>query len=168
MFAARTIFDEKTFNRLHENFRTNGLRIQTSQGAVLYFLTHAAEKMRKHALALTVLVSTDRFHPVPAEYINQATYSSTYPTSSDQEMQVWAIKTLGKIFKDGYDYRKAVIILSGFVSAETTSKRMFDDKQFKRQHSLMKAVDEKSKIRQSLAHCLRLRWRVAQWRKVFD
>lgn len=113
--------------------------------AVLYFLTRAAEKMRKHNLAapaVTVLVSTDRFHPVPAEYINQATYSSTYPTDSNQEMQEWAVKTLEKIFKDGYDYRKAGVILSGLVPAESTSKRMFDDEQFKRQHNLMKAVDE--------------------------
>ena len=101
--------------------------------------------MRKHELAahaVTVLVSTDRFHPVPAEYANSATYSSTYPTDSNQEMQEWAIKTLEKIFKDGYDYRKAGIILSGLVPAASTTKRMFDDERFKRQHNIMKAVDE--------------------------
>lgn len=113
--------------------------------AVLYFLTRAAEKMRKHDLAahaVTVLVSTDRFRPVPAEYANSATYSSTYPTDSNQEMQEWATKTLEQIFKDGYDYRKAGIILSGLVPAEKTTKRLFDDEKFKRQHNLMKAVDE--------------------------
>lgn len=113
--------------------------------AVLYFLTRAAEKMRHHNLAahaVTVLVSTDRFRPVPAEYANQATYSSTYPTDSNQEIQEWAIKTLEKIFKEGYDYRKAGIILSGLVPAEATTKRLFDDEKFKRQHNLMKAVDE--------------------------
>jgi DNA polymerase V len=113
--------------------------------AVLYFLTRAAEKMRKHNLAahaVTVLVSTDRFHPVPSEYANSATYSSVYPTDSNQELQEWALKTLEKIFKEGYDYRKAGVILSGLVPAESTTKRMFDDERFKRQHDLMKVVDE--------------------------
>ena len=113
--------------------------------AVLYFLTRAAEKMRNHNLAanaVTVLVSTDRFRPVPSEYANSATYSSTYPTDSNQEMQEWAVKTLERIFKDGYEYRKAGIILSGLVPAEKTTKRLFDDERFKRQHNLMKAVDE--------------------------
>lgn len=113
--------------------------------AVLYFLTRAAEKLRKHELAanaITVLVSTDRFRPVPAEYATSATYSSTYPTDNNQEMQEWAIKTLEKIFKEGYEYRKAGIILSGLVPAEKMSKRMFDDERFERQHKLMKAIDE--------------------------
>lgn len=113
--------------------------------AVLYFLTRAAEKLRKHELAanaVTVLVSTDRFRPVPAEYSTSATYSSTYPTDNNQEMQEWAIKTLEKIFKEGYEYRKAGIILSGLVPAEKMSKRLFDDEKFEQRHKLMKAVDE--------------------------
>lgn len=113
--------------------------------AVLYFLTRAAEKLRKHELAanaVTVLVSTDRFRPVPAEYSTSATYSSTYPTDNNQEMQEWAIKTLERIFKEGYEYRKAGIILSGLVPAEKMSKRLFDDESFERRHKLMKAVDE--------------------------
>ena len=113
--------------------------------AIFYFLTRAAEKMRKHNLAahaVTVLISTDRFRPVPAEYSNSATYSSTCPTDSNQELQRWAIQTLETIFKSDYEYRKAGIILSGLVPAENTTKRMFDDETFKRQHDLMKAVDE--------------------------
>lgn len=113
--------------------------------AVLYFLTRAAEKMRKHNLAahaVTVLVATDRFRPVPAEYANSSTYSSTCPTDANQELQEWTIKTLERVFRDGYDYRKAGIILSGLVPAENTSKRIFDDEKFQRQHNLMKAVDE--------------------------
>jgi len=81
---------------------------------------------------VTVLVSTDRFRPVPAEYSTSETYSSTYPTDNNQEMQEWAIKTLEKIFKEGYEYRKAGIVLSGLVRAEKLSKRMFDDEKFER------------------------------------
>ncbi len=113
--------------------------------AVLYFLTRACEKMRKNNLAanaITVFISTDRFRPVPEPYSNSATYSSTYPTDSNQEIQEWTTKTLERIFKQGFEYRKAGIILSGLVPNENLTKRMFDDEKFERQHKLMKAIDE--------------------------
>jgi DNA polymerase V len=113
--------------------------------AVLYFLTRACEKMRKNNLAahaVTVFISTDRFRPTPEPYSNSATYSSTYPTDSNQEIQEWTIKTLERIFKQDFEYRKAGIILSGLVPSENLTKRMFDDEHFMRQHKLMKAIDE--------------------------
>jgi len=116
--------------------------------AVLYFLTRACEKMRKHELAaqaITVFISTDRFRPIPAPYSNTATYSANYPTDSNQEIQEWTIKTLEKIYKPYYEYRKAGIILSGLVPSENLTKRMFDDERFQQQHKLMKAVDEINK-----------------------
>jgi DNA polymerase V len=113
--------------------------------AVLYFLTRACEKMRKNNLAahaVTVFIGTDRFRPTPEPYSNSATYSSTYPTDGNQEIQEWAIRTLEKIYKKGFQYRKAGIILSGLVPHENLTKRMFDDAKFERQHKLIKAVDE--------------------------
>jgi len=113
--------------------------------AVLYFLTRVCEKMRKNNLAthaITVFIGTDRFRPMPEPYSNSATYSSTYPTDSNQEIQEWTIKTLERIFKQGFEYRKAGIILSGLVPNENLTKRMFDDEKFQQQHKLMKAIDE--------------------------
>ena len=113
--------------------------------AVLYFLTRACEKMRKHDLAanaVTVFIGTDRFRPVPEPYSNSATYSSAYPTDDNQEIQEWVIGTLERIYREGFDYRKAGIILSGLVPKDHLTKRMFDDERFQRQHKLMKAIDE--------------------------
>ncbi|HEY8562531.1 MAG TPA: Y-family DNA polymerase [Pyrinomonadaceae bacterium] len=118
---------------------------QDLKEAVFYYLTRACEKMRKHRLAadaVTVLISTDRFRPVPAEYAPSATYASNYPTDSNQELQQWALKTLEEIFKPHYEYKRAGIILSGLVSNEKLTKRMFDDERFEKQHKLMKAIDE--------------------------
>jgi DNA polymerase V len=112
--------------------------------AVLYFLTRACEKMRKSSLAanaVTVFIGTDRFRPIPFEYVNSATYGSAYATDSNQEIQEWTIKTLEKIFREGIEYRKAGIILSGLVPSENLTTRMFDDAKFERQHKLMKAID---------------------------
>jgi DNA polymerase V len=113
--------------------------------AVLYFLTRACEKMRKNNLAthaVTIFIGTDRFRPMPEHYSGSATYSSTYPTDSNQEIQEWTSRTLERIYKKGFEYRKAGIILSGLVPSENLTKRMFDDDRFQQQHKLMKAVDE--------------------------
>ena len=112
--------------------------------AVLYFLTRACEKMRKHDLAAnaaTVFLSTDRFRPVPAPYSPSATYGAAYPTDSNQELQEWTLSTLERIYNQDYEYRKAGIILSGLVPSEQLTKRLFDDQRFCKQHDLMKAVD---------------------------
>ena len=113
--------------------------------ALLYFLTRASEKLRKHDLAasaVTVLLATDRFRPVPAPYARSATYTAACPTDSNQELQMWATKTLEKIFKPHYEYRKTGVILSGLVAAEKLTRRLFDDAAFQKQHQLMKALDE--------------------------
>ncbi len=87
-------------------------------------------------------IGTDRFRPIPFEYVNSATYGSAYATDSNQEIQEWTIKTLERIYKPYYEYRKAGIILSGLVPSERLIKRMFDDENFRQKHDLMKAVDE--------------------------
>jgi DNA polymerase V len=113
--------------------------------AVLYYLTRGCEKMRRNNLAahaVTVFIGTDRFRPIPEPYSNSATYTSTYRADSNQEIQEWTIKTLEKIYKKGFEYRKAGIILSGLVPNENLTKRMFDDEQFQQRHKLMKAIDE--------------------------
>ncbi len=58
-----------------------------------------------------------------------------------KSIQEWTIKTLEKIFREGIEYRKAGIILSGLVPSENLTTRMFDDAKFERQHKLMKAID---------------------------
>jgi DNA polymerase V len=113
--------------------------------AVLYFLTRAGEKLRKHELAagaLTVFIGTDRFRPVPEPYAESGTYSSAYPTDVNQELQEWAMKILEKIYRKGFEYRKAGIVLSGLVAREKLAVRMFDDERFVQRHKLIKAIDE--------------------------
>jgi DNA polymerase V len=133
-----TITCSRNFGRTVTNYRD-------VKEAMLYYLTRACEKMRHHHLAaqaVTFFISTDRFRPVPEPYSNSATYGSTYPSNSNQEIQEWAIRTLERIYKTSFDYQKAGIILSGLVPAEKLTKRMFDEERFQRQHNLMKAIDE--------------------------
>ena len=113
--------------------------------AILYFLTTACERMRKSGLvakAVTVSIGTDRFHPVPFEYLNAETYKSAYPSDVNLELQEWTLKALRKVFREGIEYKRAGVILTGLVNAERLTKRLFDDAEFERQHRLTRAIDE--------------------------
>lgn len=52
------------------------------------------------------------------------------------------VKTLGKIFREGIEYKRAGVVLTGLAGAEKLTKRMFDDAEFQRWHNLTKAIDE--------------------------
>lgn len=116
--------------------------------AVLCFLSRAAEKLRKHNLAanaVTVFIGTDKFKPQPEYYSESQTYCSIYPSDIDYELQKWAIFCLDEIFRKNFSYRKAGVILSGLVSADDLTGRIFDEKKWERFRFAMKAVDEVNK-----------------------
>ncbi len=113
--------------------------------AVAVYLSKAAERLRHHKLAansVTVFISTSRFVSDVEYYSNTATHSSAYASDINQELQEWAFKCLGSIYKTGYSYRKAGIILGGLVPAEPLTTRMFDDERWERYRRVMSAVDE--------------------------
>lgn len=113
--------------------------------AVSFFLHRAAEKMRRHKLAansVTVFISTARFHPDPASYANSATYNSAFFTDAMLELQEWAFASLRKIYREGFCYQKAGVILGGLAPADQLTARMFDENKWERFRRVQQAVDE--------------------------
>lgn len=113
--------------------------------AVAVFLSRTTEKLRRNNLAansITVFIGTDRFNAQPEHYSNSATYSSAFPTDVDQELQNWAFGCLEKIYRKGFCYRKAGVMLGGLVPSDKLTERMYDDEGWERFRRTMKAVDE--------------------------
>lgn len=118
---------------------------RTVREAVAVFTSRVAEKLRKHNLAadsITTILATHRFNASPEYYSNAATYSSAYPTDVDQELQAWAFGCLDKIYKQGFEYHKAGVMLGGLVPSAHLTARMYDDERWKRFRRAMRAVDE--------------------------
>lgn len=118
---------------------------ETVREAVAFFLTRAAEKLRRHRLAanaVTVFIGTDRFNPKPDHHSASETYCSIYPSDANFELRKWAFACLDKIFREGFHYRKAGVILSGLVPADELTERIFDEKKWERFRAVMKSVDE--------------------------
>ncbi len=85
--------------------------------AVISYVSVAAEKLRKQnveAENLSVFVTTGPFDK-QAQYSNQQTIVLPKPTSSTPELIDAALRGLKVIYRTGYRYRKAGILLAGIV-----------------------------------------------------
>jgi DNA polymerase V len=112
--------------------------------AVVVYLSRAAERLRRGKLAarvVTVFINTNRFSTEP-QYGNSVTYELAYSTDSTKELLEWVLKGLKSIYRPGYRYKKAGVMLNGLVPAEQLSRRFFGDVDFERSHRVMKAVDD--------------------------
>jgi DNA polymerase V len=111
--------------------------------AVAFYITRAAEKLRRGKLAasvITTFIQTDRFSEAP-QYYNAGTHTLAYPTDSTQELLASAMDALERIFKEGFKYRKAGVILNGLTPADQLTLRMFDNTH-ERFRQVMVAVDQ--------------------------
>jgi DNA polymerase V len=112
--------------------------------AVAVYMTKAAERLRRSGLAagvVTVFINTSRFSADP-QYSNSATFELAYSTDSTEELLGWALKGLEQIYRSGYRYKKAGVMLNKLAPAEHLSMRLFGDERFERSRRVMKVVDE--------------------------
>lgn len=82
-----------------------------------------------------------RFSPEP-QYSDSVTTEMAYPTDSTGELLGWALRGLEGVFREGYRYKKAGVMLSGLVAADGLTKRLFGNADYERARRVMKAVDE--------------------------
>lgn len=102
--------------------------IEDLQDALAHFVSNAALKLRQqNSLAgmLQVIVMTDRFREDQPQYHPCISVPLITPTASTTELQKWALCGLSQIFKEGYQYKKAGVILSGIVPAAFHQGDMF-------------------------------------------
>lgn len=112
--------------------------------AVAAYTARAAGRLRRSKLAagvVTVFISTNRFGADP-QYSNSATFELAYSTDSTGELLGWALRGLEKIFREGYRYKKAGVMLNRLVLADRQSRRLFGDGDYEHSRRVLKAVDE--------------------------
>ena len=111
--------------------------------AVAVHTSRVAERLRRAQLAasvVTVFISTDRFSPEP-QYINTITHELACATDTTDELSQWALKGLEEIYKPGFRYKKAGVMLNHLVPQDQISVRLYDDETFERSRRLAKAID---------------------------
>jgi DNA polymerase V len=86
-----------------------------------------------------VFVSTNRFSTDP-QYSNSITVELA--NSTVMELLDWTRKGLEQIYRPGYRYKKAGVMLNHLTPGDELSSRLFGNARFERSRRLMKAVDE--------------------------
>lgn len=119
-------------------------RFEYLSEALDYYLIRASEKMRKQKLAanaVTVFLGTNRFAKTP-QYSNSLTIKLANATNSTRELRDWTRKALKQIYKPGYFYKNAGVILQGLQPETAETIRLYDQKNYEKEKRLMTALDK--------------------------
>lgn len=126
--------------------RTFGCTVETLSAlkeAVADFTTSAAEKLRRHGLAASVVsvwASTNPFTLDEPHYSNSATVEMAYPTYSTHELLRVSLSICERLYSPR-KFKKAGVMLAGLVSASPLTGRMFDAEAGLKLARISEAVD---------------------------
>ena len=96
--------------------------------AVSLYMSRAAEKLRRqnsYAGEVHVFINTSRFNEPKKNYANSIRIPLPTQTASTIVLTKAAAWGLRKIYRRGYEYQKAGVMLSGLVNAETRQADLF-------------------------------------------
>jgi DNA polymerase V len=113
--------------------------------AIATYTSSAAAKLRRRGLAaglLTVFLSTNRFKPEKPQYHNAIRLSLPVVTNDTAELLSYALRGIERLFREGYRYKKAGVLLTALVPAQQVQTHLFDRKNRERSARLMQALDQ--------------------------
>lgn len=135
-----------------------GQRVHSLKGlqeAVATYIHRAAEKLRKQRSlcgALRIGIQTS-FHGDGPKYVNAATFIPPYPTDDVRQLTKHAFRALEGIYREGYAYSKAEVLLMDLRKRGEFSQDLFAPSQPERSDALMAVMD---KVNRRWGHeCLR-------------
>lgn len=111
--------------------------------AVSVYTSRVAEKLRRERLAATVLtvcLTTNEFKEGP-QYSNALTLNLSVVTDTTSDLIKSALHGIRAIYRDGYLYKKAGVMLTGLVPVSQTQTDLFDDRDRRKSKRLMSALD---------------------------
>ncbi|MEI9600592.1 translesion error-prone DNA polymerase V subunit UmuC [Moellerella wisconsensis] len=126
------------------SFGKKVLEIETMRKAVCDYAERAAEKLREEKQRCRIIglfIQTSR-HASGEDYTNSISIKLEYPSSDTRDIINAAMRGLDTIWRDGYRYYKAGVILSDFTDSDITQFDIFSTrKPFKNSDKLMKTID---------------------------
>ena len=126
--------------------RSFGKRVEDLQElreAIAGYSLNASEKIRSESLvakAITVFVRTSPFQRNFGYYSNSKTVDFPIATNNSIETVKVAMVILDSIFKNGYRYQKAGVMLTGLSNADG-KKNLFSSEKDEKINSLMRSID---------------------------
>lgn len=124
-------------------FESNYTELSQLEERVSTFAVSCAEKLRKqHSCCNTMMVftHTNGHRKDLPQYSRNIVVKLPYPTNSNIELSKFAVGAIRKIFKKGYHYKKAGVIVMDFTPESITQLKIFENSDA-RHVPLMKAID---------------------------
>jgi DNA polymerase V len=119
--------------------------LEPIQEAVATYATRCACKLRKqHSCAggLMVFVHTNGFKPEEPQYEQNFTCKLPVETNSTMEIIRYSLAALGAIYKPGYRYKKAGVIVYDIVPEGQIQYSLFDNVDRGKESSIMQTLDK--------------------------
>lgn len=111
---------------------------------VVTFSVSCAEKLRRQQSccnAIMVFVHTNYFKKEQPQYAKNIIVNIPFPTNSSIEIAEYAIKGLEKIYKEGFSYKKAGVIVLDFTPENEYQTTLFENSNPKHKQ-VMQAMDK--------------------------
>lgn len=111
---------------------------------VASYVARAAEKLRKQASlagALMVFIRTNPFNPKEPQYQRSMTIPLPEATADTRVMVNWALKVLRRMYRPGFAYQKAGVMLSELRPKAMAQASLFVDPETDRGQRLMATLD---------------------------
>jgi DNA polymerase V len=112
--------------------------------AVSNFAGKCAQKLRKEKSAsgvVTVFIHTNSFNTIHLQYGGSRSIRLPVATNVGSEIIHYALAGLKSIFKEGYEYKKAGVIVTGIVPCNAVQQNLFDTADRAKQETLMEVLD---------------------------
>lgn len=115
------------------------------QESIANHVTNAAEKLRAQKLickSITIFIQTNPFKANSQQYFNSATVELMSGTSVTPKLIRHAYRGLDRIFRNGYEYKKAGVILNNLVKKDFIQTDFFGNYDYLNQDEFMKIIDQ--------------------------
>jgi DNA polymerase V len=110
--------------------------------AVVHFVHQAAEKLRKHKQAARVMTVFARTSPFKEDfYADSGTVEFELPTNDTMELVRMASRLTERIYREGQEFKKAGVILTGLLPQGQVQGNLFEQPQNERSQKLMEVMD---------------------------
>lgn len=118
--------------------------IEELKEAVAAYITKAAVKLRNQnsaAKILTVYMLTNPFSEQDEQYSNSIVIKLPTATNNSAELIHYGMVGVEKIYREGYKYKKAGVMLDGLVPADQVQATLFDFSNNDKNQRLMQTLD---------------------------
>ena len=137
-FNKKSICTSRTFGNMVES-------LSDLESSITMYATRCAEKLRRQNSCATiaiVYVKTNIFRNDLPYYFNSKIINFSVPTSDTGEIISCILKELRKIYKVGFKYKKAGVILSGIVPNNCVQQDLFDTINRNKKNKIMISIDK--------------------------